>query len=345
MLYLELNEKNILIAAEQLSAGKLVAFPTETVYGLGCDAFNKAALAKVFEVKKRPRFDPLIIHIAALDTLEKLVDFSRLTQKAKHRLTILSRALWPGPLTLILPKLQIVPDIATGGLDTVAVRFPAHDGAIRLIKESSGAVAAPSANPFGYLSPTRAEHVREQLGVDVDIILDGGAADIGVESTVLDISAVSPRILRPGGLPRETVEAFIGPLQVEQVHSDETVNSPGQLKSHYAPRKDLYLHNSSEMRRLPFFPDDAYLFFERSSFKTFIENNKISTEIDNTNFFILSAEGDTREAAVRLFDTLHTIDALPVSNIHAERAPESGLGAAINDRLSRARAQARNVNK
>ena len=180
MIYLELNEKNIMTAAGMIRAGKLAAFPTETVYGLGCDTFNTEALARVFEVKKRPHFDPLIVHIASLDTLERLVDFSRLSAEAEYRLYVLSRALWPGPLTLILPKLKSVPDLATAGLETLAVRFPAHDGALRLITESTGAIAAPSANPFGYLSPTRARHVREQLGNAVDVILDGGPANIGI---------------------------------------------------------------------------------------------------------------------------------------------------------------------
>jgi L-threonylcarbamoyladenylate synthase len=346
MKYLESNEKNILAAAEQIRAGKLVAFPTETVYGLGCDAFNTDALARVFEVKKRPRFDPLIIHIAELGALERLVDFSRLTEDARHRLFVLSRALWPGPLTLVLPKLKTVPYLATGGLLTAAIRFPAHDGALRLIKESTGAVAAPSANPFGYLSPTRAEHVREQLGGAVDVILDGGPSNIGVESTVLDISAGVPRILRPGGTPRETIEALTGPVAAGggAPAADGTVSSPGQLKSHYAPSKDLYPHTEAEMRRLLLTADAAdtavYLFFKQASFEAFAINNKLPPRLSDggKRFFVLSPSGNLSEAAARLFDTLHTIDALPAGVIHAERPPESGLGAAINDRLSRASA-------
>jgi L-threonylcarbamoyladenylate synthase len=240
-----------------------------------------------------------------------------------------------------------VPDLATGGLDTAAVRFPAHDGALRLISESTGAIAAPSANPFGYLSPTRAEHVRDQLGGAVDIILDGGPANIGIESTVLDISAARPRILRPGGLSRESIEALTGPL-ADAPAAGETVSSPGQLKSHYAPQKDLYLHTSAEMRALPFAANtedaEAFLFFSRSSFEAFTEKNKIfnmpNMPAGEKHFFILSARGDLQEAAARLFDTLHTIDGLPVFRIHAERAPNTGLGAAINDRLCRAAAKA-----
>jgi L-threonylcarbamoyladenylate synthase len=365
MLYLELNERNILTAAEMLKAGKLVAFPTETVYGLGCDAFNTAALARVFEAKKRPRFDPLIIHIASLATLERLVDFSRLSEEGRQRLDILARALWPGPLTLVLPKLKTVPGLATAGLGTVAVRFPAHAGALRLITCSTGAVAAPSANPFGYLSPTRAEHVRDQLGAAVDAILDGGPSDIGVESTVLDVEAWS--ILRPGGVSRETIEARVACPSLAYGHEKgvlyvrasppgaaspalspsaptphpsltaHSLPSPGLLKSHYAPRKELRLYTAEAASRLSFSADSAYLFFDRPLFKTFAEHNGLSTAgSDHANIFILSEEGSLAEAAARLFDTLHRIDASPAVRIHAARVPEAGLGAAINDRLLRA---------
>jgi L-threonylcarbamoyladenylate synthase len=291
-------------------------------------------LARVFEVKKRPRFDPLIIHIASLDTLERLVDFSRLSGEAEKRLSLLSRALWPGPLTLVLPKQKTVPDLATGGLPTAAIRFPAHNGALRLIKESTGALAAPSANLFGRLSPTRAEHVEEQLGGLVDIILDGGPSDIGLESTVLDVNSAC--ILRQGGTPQNAIEALIGPLAVNP--DGGVISSPGQLKSHYAPSKPLYPHTEAEMRRLVFSGDAAYLFFNQTSFDAFFENNKAAAKLPDggKRFFILSPQGSLTEAAARLFDILHTIDALPAALIHAERPPAAGLGAAINDRLSRA---------
>jgi L-threonylcarbamoyladenylate synthase len=335
MLYLELNERNILTAAEMLKSGKLVAFPTETVYGLGCDAFNTAALARVFEAKKRPRFDPLIIHIASLGTLEQLVDFGRLSEGGRRRLDVLARDLWPGPLTLVLPKLKAVPDLATAGLGTVAMRFPAHAGALRLITESTGAIAAPSANPFGYLSPTRAEHVRARLGAAVDAILDGGPTDIGVESTVLDVEAW--RILRPGGVSQETIARVLpaprpGTL-APAAHSP--LPSPGIFKSHYAPRKRLRLHTAEAMRRLAFSAADAYLFFDRPSFEAFAEHNGLAGA-GSANIFILSERGSLAEAAASLFDTLHRIDASPAVRIHAALVPERGLGAAINDRLSRA---------
>ncbi|MDR3301497.1 MAG: threonylcarbamoyl-AMP synthase, partial [Spirochaetaceae bacterium] len=204
------NDENILRAARCLSAGGIVAFPTETVYGLGADAFNIAALARVFEVKRRPFFDPLIIHIACLAALERLIDFSAMNGAQIGRLEAISHSLMPGPLTLILPKLPAVPDLATGGLGTVAVRFPNHAGAAALIAQSTGAIAAPSANPFGCLSPTRAEHVERTLGNAIDIILDGGPPEIGVESTVLDLTGAAPRILRPGGVSWEEIACCLG---------------------------------------------------------------------------------------------------------------------------------------
>jgi L-threonylcarbamoyladenylate synthase len=198
-------------AAEAIRSGLLVAFPTETVYGLGADCFNPTALARVFEVKGRPRFDPLIVHIAELSALDRVADTALVNGRI---LDLLVSRFWPGPLTLILPRRPLVPDLVTSGLPTVAVRFPAHSVALHLIRLSTGAVAAPSANPFGYLSPTRAEHVRAQLGNKVDYVLDGGPSSVGVESTVIDLCASGrPRILRPGGVSREDLEALIGAVE------------------------------------------------------------------------------------------------------------------------------------
>ncbi|MDR1210902.1 MAG: threonylcarbamoyl-AMP synthase, partial [Spirochaetaceae bacterium] len=205
-------DADILRAAAALSAGCLVVFPTETVYGLGADAFNPAALAKVFAAKKRPLFDPLIIHIASLDTLDRVVDFSLMEKEGRERLSLLAASLWPGPLTLVLPKRNEVPELATGGLTTAAVRFPDHPLAQKLIRASTAAVAAPSANLFGCLSPTRVEHVLDQIGDRVDYIIDGGKLRVGIESTVLDLTSSLPRILRPGGTSREAIEKVIGPV-------------------------------------------------------------------------------------------------------------------------------------
>ena len=331
------SDRDLERAAAALTAGALVAFPTETVYGLGGDAFNLSALAKIFEVKNRPRFDPLIIHIAELNALSRIVDTASLNSVTRERLSLLSERLWPGPLTLILPKRPELPGLATAGLATAAVRFPSHLLAQKLIRLSTGAVAAPSANPFGYLSPTRAEHVKAQLGERVDFIIDGGRTLVGVESTVLDISRDPPRILRPGGTSREMVEAIIGPVELSVEPSsgaedaDKATNerplSPGQLKSHYAPRTPLILCRRGELVSLPDVSGEGRLYFS-SPEKKFCGNTD--------RMRVLSETGDLNEAAANLFDMLHELDSLGLSLIRAEEAPGRGLGEAINDRLRRA---------
>jgi L-threonylcarbamoyladenylate synthase len=310
-----------------------VAFPTETVYGLGGDAFNPAALARIFEAKNRPRFDPLIIHIAGRDALSRIADTGALDSEGRERLDLLVSRLWPGPLTLILPKKSRVPDLATSGLSTAAVRFPDHAIAQKLILLSTGAVAAPSANPFGLLSPTRAEHVRHQLGEKVDFIINGGRTPVGVESTVLDISSSGARILRPGGCSRERIEALIGPVETGPsplAPKDETAGprSPGQLKSHYAPRTPLVLHPLRELERIPLSPGEGRLYFSAPAVPA----------SDTSCVRVLSAEGDGAEAAANFFDMLHELDLLGLCLIRAEEAPPGGLGTAINDRLMRAAA-------
>ncbi|MDR1470126.1 MAG: threonylcarbamoyl-AMP synthase [Spirochaetaceae bacterium] len=316
---------HIRYAANVLREGGIAAFPTETVYGLGADVFNTDALARVFAVKRRPRFDPLIVHIAHRDTLDALVDFSVLTPPAQRRVALLAETFWPGPLTLVLPKLPRVPGLATAGLATVAIRFPDHPVALQLIGAmgENGAVAAPSANPFGYLSPTRAAHVAAQLGDQVPVILDGGPCRIGVESTVLDIGygesgkADTPRILRPGGVTLEALREVIPTVEIVEiaaagnVPSHDAQSSPGLLKSHYAPTTPLYLHSREEMRSLPKIPGHAYLYMEET----------------------------VQKSAARLFDKLNALDHEGYTAIHAELAPEEGLGLAINDRLRRAAAK------
>jgi len=329
MEYLSSSDQDLEKAAAALAVGFLVAFPTETVYGLGADAFNPSALARVFDAKNRPRFDPLIVHIAELSALSCIADTASLDKAAAERLAVLSERLWPGPLTLILPKRPELPDLATSGLPTAAVRFPSHPAAQKLIRLSTGAVAAPSANPFGYLSPTRAEHVKAQLGEKVDFIIDGGRAAVGVESTVLDLSHGTPRLLRPGGTPREAIQALIGPVEFSPGESaaDDAPVSPGQLKSHYAPRTPLVLCRRGELASLPDAPGEGRLYFSPPP-------NITKGAADRTRF--LSAAGDLTEAAANLFDMLHELDSLGLGLIRAEEAPLSGLGAAINDRLRRA---------
>jgi len=313
-------------AAAALAAGFIVAFPTETVYGLGADAFNQSALARVFEAKGRPRFDPLIIHIAALETLRRIVDVSLLNKTTAERLSVLSERLWPGPLTLILPKRKEVPDLATSALATVAIRFPSHPVAQKLIRLSTGTVAAPSANLFGRLSPTRASHVKAQLGGKVDFIVDGGKTTVGLESTVLDLSRGVPRILRQGGTERERIEELIGPVEVSCGTSSDAPLSPGQLKSHYAPRAPLVLCKRGEMDAIPYAPGEGRLYFSRPE----------KGEIIGERARVLSETGNATEAAANLFDYLHELDSMDLEFIRAEEAPACGLGEAINDRLRRA---------
>jgi L-threonylcarbamoyladenylate synthase len=341
----------IRMAAEAIRSGLLVAFPTETVYGLGADCFNPTALARVFEVKGRPRFDPLIVHIAELGALDRVADTALVNDRI---LDLLVSRFWPGPLTLILPKRPLVPDLVTSGLPTVAVRLPAHSVALRLIRLSTGAVAAPSANPFGYLSPTRAEHVRAQLGNKVDYILDGGPSSVGVESTVLDLCAAGrPRILRPGGVSREDLEALIGPVESGTVSlasenadgntGGNTISpsrSPGQLKSHYAPRTVLSVHSRFEMIALPYTEGEARLFFDVSSRDAWLKTAPAS--IPKGYVQVLSETGNLTEAAARLFDLLHELDILGASRLRVEQVPARGLGLAINDRLFRAAAAGEN---
>ncbi|GHU25085.1 threonylcarbamoyl-AMP synthase [Spirochaetia bacterium] len=320
------TEDAILHAADILKKGGLVAFPTETVYGLGADAFNGTALANIFAAKHRPTFDPLIIHLNDPDSLDRVADRSNLNSTAN--LDTLSAALWPGPLTIILPKQRSVPDLATSGLPTVAVRIPDHPVALSLIRHSTGAIAAPSANRFGQLSPTTADHVEKSLGDAVDMILDGGPTGIGVESTILDLSADHPRILRPGGTTREQIESLIGPVELFSGFSTAPT-APGQLKSHYAPRTALEC-----FEKVPALKDAAYLFFDGRSRDQWREQHTIP--VDERRIRVLSEDGSLTEAAANLFALLHALDTSGADIIYVQRVPDQGLGTAINDRLSRA---------
>jgi L-threonylcarbamoyladenylate synthase len=347
---LTVSDADIGLAAEALKSGLLVAFPTETVYGLGADAFNPAALAKVFEAKNRPRFDPLIIHIARVEGLELAADLELLEGKARQQTRLLCGKLWPGPLTLILPKRREIPDLATAGLAAVAVRLPDHPAARKLIARSTGAVAAPSANPFGRLSPTQADHVRDQLGDRVDLILDGGRTRVGLESTVLDMTSPVPRILRPGGISREQIEGIIGPLAPDSRGAGPPLSlpaaSPGMLKSHYAPRTPLSVHPREEMLTPGCRPGEGLLFFDGASRDAWLGllrggRGSLSVPLElrpgaEPVYRVLSVTGDLSEAAARLFELLHDLDRLGLSHIRAELVPDTGLGPAINDRLRRA---------
>lgn len=330
MITLDISEGNLKIAGEALAEGKLVAIPTETVYGLGADAFNAAAVARVFEAKARPSFDPLIVHIACIEDMEKIA--SSIPPKAK----LLADYLWPGPLTMILPKRPEVPDIVTSGLPTVAVRFPQHPVARKIIEFSGTAIAAPSANPFGYISPTRAEHVARLLGEKIDYLVDGGACEVGVESTVIDMTHNVPKILRPGGMPVERIIEIIGSVEMP-VKKSAVVSSPGQLDSHYAPSTQLFLFEYGTLEL-----GNAHRLIEGmdpGSVAVIVFDDTRAQEAARAGFptvFTLSSNGNLRDAAANLFALLHELDSRQFSVLIAEKCPDEGLGRAINDRLYRA---------
>jgi len=349
MKILPVSPESLEEGAKILKNGGLVAFPTETVYGLGADAFNAKALAKVFEVKKRPFFDPLIVHIASIETLEKVSDLSLLDEERRKKLFLLAENLWPGPLSIVLPKNKKIPDIATAGLQTTAIRFPDHDTALKLISLSTGAVAAPSANLFGSLSPTRAEHVKNGLEESIDMILDGGSSRIGLESTVLDITGDTIKILRPGGTPKEAIEKLIGPVgdnneQETKCDKQDGLTSPGMLKSHYAPSTPLFVLSREEIINKSInnseFQNSAFLFFDGTTRDLFLNTQKPPHHATKfpaqvVTIKVLSETGNMLEAGSRLFETLHELDNSNVKQIFAQPAPNEGLGEAINDRLKK----------
>ncbi|HET6519849.1 MAG TPA: L-threonylcarbamoyladenylate synthase [Geminicoccaceae bacterium] len=306
---------NIEAAAAALRAGRLVAFPTETVYGLGAVATNDRAVAELFAAKGRPRFNPLIVHVRDRPAATPLAEWDERAERLAARF-------WPGPLTLVLRRRPDNPLslLASAGLDTVALRAPSDPVARALLEATALPVAAPSANPSGRVSPTTARHVWEGLGDRVEIILDGGPCPIGLESTVVDLSGPVPRLLRPGGLPREAIEAEIGGALAGPPRAGAAPTAPGQLASHYAPARPVRL-NATEVG-----PDEALLAFGPDP------------PAGAARTFNLSPAGDPTEAAARLFAGLRALDRDDVRAIAVMPVPEEGLGEAINDRLRRAAA-------
>lgn len=314
-------------AAALLRAGRLVAFATETVYGLGADALNAEAVAGVFQAKERPHFDPLIVHVLNPDDLAPLVGSLPPTART------LAEKFWPGPLTLVLPKTDRVPDLVTAGMPTVAVRIPAHPIARQLLEAAGCPVAAPSANRFGQVSPTTAQHVAEQLADRIDYVLDGGPATVGVESTVLQLHADDSghnraTLLRPGGLPLEDLEAVIGPIDLPtpgEHPSAAAQPAPGMLPRHYAPRTPLII--AGPTAPLPDGKQVALLTFTTPPDS--LRQKCAALEV-------LSPAGDLREAAAAFFAALRRLDRPDIDLIVAHPFPETGLGRALNDRLHRA---------
>ncbi len=298
-------------AAAVLSAGGLVAFPTETVYGLGADARNGQAVARVYAAKGRPSFNPLIVHVAGLDAARQYAEFNDLALQ-------IAAAFWPGPLSLVLPLADNhgLSDLVTAGLDSVAIRIPQHPVAQDLLHRFNGPLAAPSANPSGRISPTTASHVLDDMKGKIDAVLDSGACNVGLESTILKITGTDVSLLRAGGVSVEQIEAALG-HSIAKPNDPKTPQSPGQLQSHYAPKAQVRLNaktaHTSEVL-LGFGPDCK------------------------TAQLNLSPAGDLVEAAANLFGYLREMDAMAQGNIAVSPIPMTGLGFAINDRLKRAAA-------
>lgn len=306
---------NIEEAALLIKKGELVIFPTETVYGVGANALDPIAVSKIFELKERPHFDPLIVHISSLDTLKKL------TKTEDARIKLLAEAFWPGPLTIVLPKSDLVPDIVTSGLGTVGIRMPDNKIALDLIEKSGCPIAAPSANKFGRLSPTKTSHITKQFP-DFYSIIEGGETKVGIESTIITLNDDGFEILRHGIIHKDELEKII-PASKQKVIREKEIIISGMLKSHYSPNTPIYL--KGETLPVDFKKDEAGL---------------ISFRGDDTEGYkyvkVLSQKSDLKEAAVNLFSALHILEESDCKYILAETVEEKGIGLAIMEKLKKA---------
>lgn len=307
--------KDINKAKFLLERGELVAIPTETVYGLAGNALDLQAVTAIFQAKNRPQFDPLIIHVPTLE------EASRYCTVIPPKARKLADAFWPGPLTLVVERKNIIPDLVTAGLPTVGIRCPNHPLTSQLLETLNFPLAAPSANPFGYVSPTTPQHVQDQLGEKIAYILDGGPCEIGVESTIVGFTNDTGTIYRLGGLSVEDVERVIGKINF-QISVSSNPRAPGQLQSHYAPGKKVYLGNIEDLLR-EFGEQGVGIISYHKNFGM-------------KHQYVLSPSGSLEEAAQHLFTALRTLDKEPVAVILVEPVPDVGLGKAINDRLRRA---------
>lgn len=299
---------------ELLEHGEVVAVPTETVYGLAANALDPIAVLKIFETKNRPHFDPLIVHLKSVSEVDQYV--LSIPANAKKLMTAFS----PGPITFLLPKKKLIPDIVTSGLNTVAIRIPAHPLFKKLLNTIDFPLAAPSANPFGYISPTTSLHVYEQLQGKIHYILEGGPAIVGVESTIVGFEENQVIVYRPGGISNEAIESVVGKIIVNNTESSKPL-SPGQLKSHYAPTKPLVIYKEGMVMQ----NNAAVIGYDQ-----YIEG------VNPEHQFLLSPTGDLQEAASKLFAVMRQLDQSNYSTIYAIHFPDNGLGIAINDRLQRA---------
>jgi L-threonylcarbamoyladenylate synthase len=308
-------------AVAALRRGEVIGLPTETVYGLAADAMNASAVAKIFAIKGRPADHPLIVHIADTDSL------SRWTHSSSALAEKLARAFWPGPLTMILPRHPSVPDVVTGGQDTIGLRCPSHPLALEVLRAFAGGLAAPSANRFGRLSPTSADHVREEFGESVPLILDGGECEVGIESTIIDLSSDTPRILRPGKITHAQIEAVIGPVAQEQnVHSPR---ASGTLEAHYAPRTPMLMLPQAALEQ------EARQQSALGKRVAVLALNGLPEGIDGTVLPV-----DATSYAHGLYAALRQLDSSGAHLLLVERPPEGAAWLAIHDRLRRAAAGA-----
>jgi L-threonylcarbamoyladenylate synthase len=312
--------KNIDLAGTLLLRGELVAIPTETVYGLAANALNEMAVLSIFEVKARPFFDPLIIHVHSIEAIGKYAEL------LDERLVLLATTFWPGPLTLLLPKKNTIPNVITSGLEQVAVRIPNHPLTLELLKKIDLPLAAPSANPFGYISPTEPMHVIKQLGNKLAYVLDGGNCNVGLESTIVGVEDGEVCVFRLGGLAIEEIEKIVGKVHL-RLNNSSNPKAPGQLKSHYAPKKPFLIGDINRLIKENATKKIAIICFGEKKFAG-----------HELTIFNLSPTENLKEAAINLFTFLRLADESNVDVIIAEILPEIGLGRAINDRLKRASA-------
>ena len=310
--------KDIQKAVQLLTDSQLVAIPTETVYGLAGNIFSEKAIKSIFSTKKRPFFNPLIVHIASVDSLHAIV--THIPEKAK----LLAAAFWPGSMTLVLKKSKLIPDMITAGKDTVAVRIPNHRVTLALLKELPFPLAAPSANPFGSISPTKPSHVENYFKNSIKMVLDGGSCANGIESTIIGFENDAPIIYRLGALPLEDIEAVVGKVSIKN-KKDENPDAPGMLARHYAPKTSTFLVTNvvSEVKK-------------HSGKKIGVLVFKSSLNDKNITEIVLSKKGSLQEAAANLYAAMHHLDSKNLDLIIAERFSEFGLGKSINDRLQRA---------
>lgn len=306
-------------AATLLEQGKLVAIPTETVYGLAANALDAAAVARIYVAKDRPQFNPLIVHCA---NAEQAFSYAVDIPEQAYRL---AQRFWPGPLTLILKKSAQVPDLVTAGHDWVGLRVPKHDVSLQLLQQLNFPLAAPSANPSGYVSPTTAQHVLDGLNGKIDYILDGGPCTVGVESTIVSFANEMPQLLRYGGITPEAIKEVLPDLVIYENKENEAPIAPGQLASHYAPGKKVIIGNLSQL-------------LEKFAGKNVavISLQQKFPQLDSSKQIQLSPSGIPEEAAQHIFRALRTLDKSEATYILAELMPEEGIGRAVNDRLRRA---------